>query len=78
MEETERNFEETETSEDSLIQKGIVLYELKDGSISMQTIGEENITLKELSYFKRYLDELESSEWEKRKKGGQEDVTVQE
>lgn len=75
--EIERNFEETET-QGTVVERGIVLYETDDGSISMQVIGEESITLKELAYFKRYLDNLEQKEWEIRTKGGIENAPIQE
>lgn len=51
------------------VEKGIILFHDKVGALHHQTLGE--VSLENLAYYKRYLDQIESRMWdEKINEGG--------
>ena len=59
--------EETETPETDkkTIERGIVIFHDQDGSLSFNILGQ--LTLQDISYYKRYLDKIEQEQWDSQK-----------
>lgn len=61
-EQEEIKTEETEEN-GSVVKKGIVLYHNENDELSYQLL--QKVTLQDLSYYRRYLDKLEDTYWNK-------------
>lgn len=61
-EQEEIKTEETEES-GNVVKKGIVLYHNENDELSYQLL--QKVTLQDLSYYRRYLDKLEDTYWNK-------------
>lgn len=61
IEETTEKVEQ-EAAAEGVVDRGIVLYHNADGALSFKSIGQVN--LQDMSYYKRYLDNLEQNEWD--------------
>lgn len=67
LESVEGDFEEIEIQEEKkpvTVQNGILIYKDSENSTSHQIEGD--VTLQDLSFYRRYLEVLEESEWKKR------------
>lgn len=54
--------ETEETSAQPKIEKGVLVFQLEDGSTAYQLIGD--VTLENLTYYTRYLKHIESDLWD--------------
>lgn len=68
----EAEFEDIQEENNIQIPKGIVIYHSENGAVSYQTIGE--LTLENITYYRRYLDVIEKALWEEYSKPKQSDV----
>lgn len=61
--------DETETAEEegTQIDKGIVIFHKEDGTVQYQLIGQ--VTLENITYYRRFLDEIEKGFWNEKTKG---------
>lgn len=75
------DFEEVETKEDAPannieIDRGVVIYHAANGTQGYTFINKENVTLQDVAFYKRYLDQVEQHLWDL--KGGLKHVDHQE
>ena len=54
--------ETEETNAQPKIEKGVLVFQLEDGSTAYQLIGD--VTLENLTYYTRYLKHIESDLWD--------------
>lgn len=62
LNETEELTETEETNAQPKIEKGVLVFQLEDGSTAYQLIGD--VTLENLTYYTRYLKLIESDLWD--------------
>lgn len=55
---------ETPQEEKPQVDKGVLIFQLEDGSTSHSMIGE--VSLENMTYFSRYLSLIEEKHWEER------------
>lgn len=62
LNETEELTKTEETGTQPKIEKGVLVFQLEDGSTAYQLIGD--VTLENLTYYTRYLKHIESDLWD--------------
>ena len=56
--------EENNAEENETVEKGILFYHTAEGRTGYSFVNKDTVTLQDIAFYKRYMDQLEQSIWD--------------